>query len=39
MTPENSGYYYAAYVLVTALYALYAFSIWWRGRRVDSDRP
>lgn len=39
MMPQNAGYYYAAYIVVIAVYALYALSIWWRGRHVDSDSP
>lgn len=32
MTPQNEAYYYAAYVIVAAVYALYAWSLWSRGR-------
>lgn len=32
--PENAGYYHAAYALTATIYAAYAISIWWRGRRV-----
>jgi hypothetical protein len=34
MTPNTSAYYYAAYVLASALYAGYVLSLWWRTRRL-----
>ena len=33
MTPDNAGYYHAAYAATAAIYILYAVSIWWRRRR------
>ncbi len=33
MTPDNAGYYHAAYVVAAVLYVLYAVSIWLRRRR------
>lgn len=32
--PSNAGYAYAAYGAAAAIYAVYAFSIWWRARRL-----
>jgi hypothetical protein len=32
MTPDNAGYYYAAYALICALYGGYVASLWWRAR-------
>lgn len=32
--PDNAGYYYAAYVLSGVIYALYAFSIYLRRKRI-----
>jgi hypothetical protein len=34
MSPDNAGYYHAAYVIAVLAYTLYALSIWWRARRV-----
>lgn len=34
MTPDTSGYYYAAYVLAAALFGGYVLSLWWRARSV-----
>jgi hypothetical protein len=34
MTPENAGYYHAAYVVAVVLYVGYAWSVWWRRRRI-----
>ena len=38
MTPDTRAYYYAAYIIVGLLFAGYAASIWWRARRVGTDR-
>jgi hypothetical protein len=32
MTPENAGYYHAAYIIAVVLYGVYAVSIWARRR-------
>ena len=38
MTPDNAGYYYAAYIATAVIYGLYAVSIIVRLRRVrDRD--
>ena len=34
MTPDNAGYYYAAYIATAVIYGLYAVSIVVRLRRV-----
>lgn len=31
MTPDNAGYYHAAYVATAIIYVAYAASVWWRG--------
>ncbi len=40
-TIDTTGYYHAAYIAAVTIYALYAASIWWRGRalrrRVTGD--
>jgi hypothetical protein len=36
--PDNAGYYHAAYAAAAVIYALYAASIWWRGRRLRESR-
>ena len=36
--PRNEAYYYAAYTLSALVYAGYAFSIWWRARKVEKGR-
>jgi hypothetical protein len=33
MTPQNAGYYYAAYVVLGVLYAGYVLSLWWRAKK------
>lgn len=33
MTPENAGYYHAAYIAAALIYGLYAFSIGMRRHR------
>ncbi len=38
MTPENAGYYYAAYVATAVIYVVYALSIAVRLRKVRSRR-
>lgn len=32
MTPDNAGYYHAAYAIAIVLYGAYALSIWVRRR-------
>jgi hypothetical protein len=34
MPPSNAGYAYTAYGAAAAIYGVYAFSIWWRARRL-----
>jgi hypothetical protein len=34
MTPDNAGYYYAAYIATAVIFVLYAVSIAMRLRRV-----
>jgi hypothetical protein len=34
MTPDNAGYYYAAYIATAVIYVLYAMSIAVRSRNV-----
>ncbi|MEP6692813.1 MAG: hypothetical protein ABJD07_16770 [Gemmatimonadaceae bacterium] len=29
---DTESYYHAAYIAAVAIYALYAASLWWRGR-------
>ena len=36
MTPDNSGYAWAAYIIVLGMFAAYVLSIWIRGRRARS---
>jgi hypothetical protein len=39
MTPDNAGYYYAAYIAAAVIYGAYAVSIAMRWRRVrDRNR-
>jgi hypothetical protein len=38
MTPQNEGYYYAAYIVVAVLYGGYAFSLWRRSRPQQTKR-
>ncbi len=38
MTPQNEGYFHAAYLIAALLYGGYAVSLWWRARAVAS-RP
>jgi hypothetical protein len=33
MTPDNAGYYYAAYIAAAVIFVLYAVSLSVRGRR------
>ena len=33
MTPDTSSYYYAAYVVMGALFAAYVVSLWWRAKK------
>jgi hypothetical protein len=33
MTPDTTGYYYAAYAVLGVLYAAYTWSLWWRARK------
>jgi hypothetical protein len=32
MTPDNAGYYHAAYILAVVIYGGYALSLWLRRR-------
>ncbi len=32
MTPDNAGYYHAAYALAVVIYGAYALSLWFRRR-------
>ena len=32
--PDTSFYYYAAYVIASALYGGYVASLWWRARNL-----
>ena len=34
MTPQNAGYYHAAYIIAVVLYGSYAVSIWVRRRAI-----
>jgi hypothetical protein len=34
MPPHNARFAYVAYAVATAVYAVYAASIWWRARNV-----
>jgi hypothetical protein len=34
MTPENSGWYHAAYAVAIVLLAGYVVSLWWRAKRL-----
>jgi hypothetical protein len=34
MTPENSGWYQAAYAVAIVVMAAYVASLWWRGRHL-----
>ena len=36
MTPQNAGYYYAAYAILAVLYVGYVVSIWYRARKLGS---
>lgn len=38
MTPDNAGYYYAAYGAAAFLYAAYAVSLRWRMRAIRRRR-
>ena len=37
-TPDNAGYFHAAYVAAAAIHLLYAASLWWRARRLRDGR-
>ena len=37
-TPDNAGYFHAAYVAAAAIYLLYAASLWWRARGLRGGR-
>lgn len=32
MSPDNAGYYHAAYIATAIVYLAYGASIWWRSR-------
>lgn len=34
MTPENSGWYHAAYIVAVVLLVGYVLSLWWRARHL-----
>ena len=36
MTPDNAGWYHAAYAVAGAILAGYVISLWWRARRVSA---
>ena len=38
MTPDTSGPYHAAYIIVAVAYAAYALSIWLRARKAGPRR-
>ena len=38
MTPDNAGYYHAAYIAAAVIYLLYAASIGWRHRALRRRR-
>jgi hypothetical protein len=38
-TPDNAGYFHAAYVAAVLIWTLYAASIWWRFRRLSAQPP
>lgn len=38
MTPQNAGYYHAAYIIAVVLYGTYAVSIWARRRALRRRR-
>jgi hypothetical protein len=38
MTPDTSGPYHAAYIIVAVAYGVYALSLWLRARRVRDRR-
>jgi hypothetical protein len=35
MTPQNAGFYYAAYAILGVLYGGYVFSLWYRAKKVE----
>ncbi len=35
MTPDNTGYFHAGYIVALGIYILYTASLWWRGRKVE----
>jgi len=37
-TPDTAAYYHAAYIIAGVVYAGYVASLWWRARRVRSER-
>jgi hypothetical protein len=37
-TPDNAGYFQAAYVAAAAIYLLYALTLWIRARRLREGR-
>jgi ABC-type transport system involved in Fe-S cluster assembly fused permease/ATPase subunit len=37
MTPDNAGWYHAAYVVAIAVYAIYTVALWRRRARVRAE--
>ncbi len=37
MTPNNEGFYHAAYFAALAIYIAYAGTIWWRARKLSAS--
>ena len=35
MTPDNTGYFHAGYIVALGIYILYTASLWWRERKVE----
>jgi hypothetical protein len=38
MTPDNTFWYHAAYVVTAVIYSGYIMSLWWRGRCLRNDK-
>ena len=36
-TPDNAGYYHAAYIAAALIYGVYSVALWWRSRRARRD--
>lgn len=37
MPPDNGGYAVAAYIIIPAVYGLYALSLWVRARKISRE--